>query len=295
MNPKWFLPCALAAALASACSPSPTAAAPTITVVQRPATWAVVESSPQGEWTRPEAAFINDALYLLDESLPPEDARHALLRQTPILPRRLAPADRLPFPDGLTGVFSPSTGCIYLADLDRVDLSVLTATLAHELHHRERDSVATDVLSAHIECERAAHAREAADMERAAELLRTRSLGPAGLPRRFDGAVLKARASAAAYTLKAELVRVLETADTLDGDPPDRLAQVLRRCTELAQRPIERGVADERGLLEALDTAVFGTPLDATFHKPMLRARVALERFAASEAAVAAFQANAPL
>lgn len=175
---------------------------------------------------------------------------------------------------------------------NRADLSVLAATLAHELHHRDHDSVPTDVFAAYIECERAAHIREAKDMEHVGELIRTRSLGPAGLPRHFDGAVLKARASEAAYELKAELVRILEAADTLDGEPPASLATTLRRCAELAQRPIARGVADERALLEELDTAILDTPLDATSYQPVLWVRAALERFVASDSAVARFQAE---
>lgn len=272
MTTPWFVPLALAAALTLACAPTSTAAAPTTTFVHRPVDFTVITPAPQGEWTPNEAAFLNDALYLLHESLPPTDARRTLLRTARYRPQ--SAATDAPWPTGSTGVFSWRTGDLYLADLRKTDLSILAATLAHELHHMELDG--TETLNRMHQCdrERRAHAREAEDLERMLDLLHARQLGTDAFRRRFADAKAVARVLEALYTLKFELFRLAQAVHELDL-PPD-FAETYARLVDLAERDLAKDVVQERVVLHEVSRALEGREFAPSVTVALGRARDAL-------------------
>lgn len=238
-------------------------------VIAVPSTWQSVVITSDGGWTEEEAEVLNAALYLVESTLPGDDPRRQLLRSTPYVPfDRWADVDGTP-PEGVEAVFSMRTERIYVHRPEPSDVLHLAATLAHELHHAERDLTESVNRMQEVDRERVAHARQAEDAGRMLIALWERGFEPASLAP-LELAQAKARTLAAMYSVKFELFRLIQAMDRVEGlsEMPE-LFRLYLECLELAQADLATGQAREFRLLEALALAIDGTAIVDTLARPI--------------------------
>lgn len=259
-----------------------------------PADRAPVIAQRDSRWTAEEAALLELALYFLEESLPLDDPRRELIRRAQYVPFDLVPASEGPTPGKTQAMYSLRTGNLYLQRPTSDELPFLASSLAHELHHMERDT--TETINRMHECdrERAAHARQADDVERMILLLRARSDEPDAFLPAFLLARAQARALAAMYDAKFELFRVVQALDRVDGlrEMP-ALYERYERCIDVAGSDLSTDHAHELEVLDELKAASLGSHAEAVVAAALSRARDAVLACAPLEAAVDRLRAAA--
>lgn len=221
--------------------------------------WSPVVAASGGEWNGEESELLNAALYLLEATLPSDDPRRALLRSATYVPLDRWSDVEGPRPDDIEAVFSVRTGRVYVRRPDPADVLPLAVTLAHELHHMERDRTESVNRMQEVDRERIAHAREAEDAGRMLIALRDQAVGASCLGP-LELAAAKARALAAMYSAKFELFRLVQALDRVEGlrEMPE-LFRLYEECIEVAESKLTTDHAREIRLLDALASAVGGT------------------------------------
>ena len=246
------------------------------TGMQVPASWSPVITPSDGEWTGVELEVMNAALHLLESTLPSDDPRRGLLRSATYVPLdRWSDVDGPP-PEGVEAVFSVRTERVYVARPDPAGALPLAATLAHELHHMQRDRTESVNRMQEVDRERRAHAREAEDAGRMLAALRESAADPPSLAP-LELAQAKARALAAMYSAKLELFRLVQEMDRVEGlrGMPE-LFRLYRECMEVAASALSTDHSRDLRLLEALSSASGVTDAAAALSAPIDRARQAI-------------------
>jgi hypothetical protein len=246
-------------ALATGCGRSGEPLDRSRTGIDVPPSWSPVVAAPSGEWTGEEAELLNAALYLVETTLPSDDPRRALLRGASYVPLDRWSEVEGPRPEDIEAVFSMRTGRVYVRRPERANVLPLALTLAHELHHMERDRTESVNRMQEVDRERVAHAREAEDVGRMLTALREQGCDPSWLAP-LELAQAKAPALAAMYSAKFELFRLVQAMDHVEGlrEMPE-LFHLYRECIDVAESKLSTDHARELRLVDALASAVIGT------------------------------------
>lgn len=251
-----------------------------------PSTWSPVVPHARADWSDEELTVLNAALYVVELSLLADDPRRLLLREAEFLPfDRWSDVDG-PRPENCEAVFSMRTGHVYIARTKPEDVLSLASTLAHELHHMERDRTESVNRMQEVDRELNAHAREVEDAGRMLTALSGRSVDP-GLRGSLELAQAKARALSAMYSAKFELFRVVQALDKVDGlKQMSELYRLYEECISLAQAKLSTDHGEEVRLVDALTRATTGTPAPEGLVVAVTRAREAVAACAPLQASV---------
>lgn len=271
---------------AMGCGDGGTRAAGTQITALVPSTWSPVVPHARADWSDEELTVLNAALYVVELSLSADDPRRRLLREAEFVPfDRWSDIDG-PRPEHCEAVFSMRTENVYIARTKPEDVLILASTLAHELHHMERDRTESVNRMQEVDRERKAHAREAEDAGRMLTALGGRSVDP-DLLGSLELAQAKARALAAMYSAKFELFRVVQALDRVEGlKQMSELYRLYEECIDLAQTKLSTDRGDEVRLLDALSRAATGTPAQEGLAVAIARAREAVAACAPLQASV---------
>lgn len=246
------------------------------TGIEVPPTWSPVVSPSGGEWNGEVLELLNAALYLVESTLPEDDPRRALVRSATYVPLEQWSDVEGPRPDDIEAVFSMRTGRVYVRRPERADVPPLAVTLAHELHHMERDRTESVNRMQEVDRERVAHAREAEDAGRMLIALREQAADPSSLAS-VELAQAKARALAAMYAAKFELFRLVQALDRVEGlREMTELFRLYEECIEVAESKLTTDHERELRLVEALTSAASGTGAADALSTPLANARKAI-------------------
>lgn len=271
-----YMAAAVLMALLDGCGPGAEPSDQVRTGIEVPASWSPVVAASGGEWNGEEPALLNAALYLVDSTLPKDDPRRALLRSATYVPLdRWRDIDG-PRPDESEAVFSMRTGTVYVRRPGPADILPLAVTLAHELHHMERDRTESVNRMQEVDRERIAHAREADDAERMLTVLREQGVDSSSLVP-LELAQAKARALGAMYSAKFELFRLVQALDRVEGlrEMPE-LFRLYEECIEVAKSKLSTDHSGELRLVEALASASSRTGAADALSAPLENARAAI-------------------
>ncbi len=265
-------------ACAAACSPEAEPSADPFLLLPVPLDWTPVIAGQGSSWTRAEAELLNTALYFLEESLTLEDPRRALLRSAQFIPFDQAPAIEGPFDEEDEAVYSIRTDTIYLKRPTTSGLPITASNIAHELCHMERDRTPLDNRMQLCAREREAHGREAEDVIRMIDLLRTRSPNSNVALATLEFAHARALALSAMYNSHVELFRLVQALERVERWRDNRALQIL----------YEHGIGFAEGkllsqpdavldFLDQLSAAARRAAAEALIREPLERARQAVE------------------
>jgi hypothetical protein len=241
-----------------------------------PSSWSPVIASPNEDWTEEELLVLNAALYLVESSLLADDPRRQLLREANYVPFDLWPDADGPRAVDSEAIFSVRTGRVYISHPKPGDAPALASTLAHELHHMERDRTESVNRMQEVDRERKAHAREAEDAERMLVALRNRANDPSSIEA-LEEAQAKAYALSAMYAVKFELFRLVQALDGIEGlrEMPE-LYGPYEECIAVAQAKLSTDHGAELRLLGVISTAALATPAGERLAAALARAREAV-------------------
>ena len=251
-----------------------------------PSGWGPVHAASGGPWSAGEAELLDATLFFVRETLPPDDPRRGLVERAHYLALdALAPEDGAT-PPATEALFSVRTGNIYVEHPTPEKFPQLASSLAHELHHMERDHTPSVNRMQECDRERVAHAREAEDVERMLVAVKLSPDAAHWLPS-FELGHAKARALAAMYTSKFELFRLVQALDQVEGlREMSVLYAAYERCIEVAKCALATDHKAELVLLDELAAASRGSTAEALVAAPLQRARGAIEACAPLQATV---------
>ena len=222
--------------------------------LEPPPGWSPVKWTNESPWSEQEARTVSAALFLVWKSLPPDDARRELLLHGRYLPLEKLPAEDGPRPTDAVALFNTRTGNVYVKRPSAGEFIELASSLAHELHHMEKDRTPSVNRMQECDRERQAHAREAEDVKRMGATLREEFTADAGQLAALRLAESKARSLSALYNSKFELFRLVQRLDSVEGlKAQARLYKLYERTIELAEQALTTNHAEELTLLDELE------------------------------------------